>query len=210
MYEDEKGVYIVQEYLSGGEVFFRLMNEKFFNEPEAANIIRPVIDAIRYCHELQICHRDLKLENILYTSKDENRIKVTDFSLARILPDEIFATTACGSKSYVAPEIIAGEGYSKNVDYWSLGVILYTLLSGHKPFDSDNDDDLFKKITSGEYSFESEEWSYISDGAKDLISKLLETNPEKRLTAEEIMNHPWMMATEDLGSEDSESDMDDE
>lgn len=128
-----------------------------------------------------ICHRDLKLENILYATKDKNSIiKIIDFSLARILPDEIFAMTVCGTPGYVAPEILMGTGYGKEVDYWSIGVILYTLLCGYKPFQTTkDDDDLFEKIKKGEFSFPADEWDDISELAKDLVKKLLETDPEK-------------------------------
>ena len=100
--------------MTGGEIFYWLLEEEFFTETQAASIIRPIIDAVRYCHEMGICHRDLKLENILYASKDaDSVIKIIDFSLARILPDEIFATTVCGTPGYVAPEILNGGGYGK-------------------------------------------------------------------------------------------------
>jgi calcium/calmodulin-dependent protein kinase I len=164
--------------MTGGEAFYRLLDEEFFTEPQAAAIIRPVIDAIRYCHEMGICHRDLKLENILHSNKEEDSIiKITDFSLARILPDEVFAMTACGTPGYVAPEILEGNGYGKKVDYWSIGVILYTLLCGYKPFECENDEDLFAKIKKGDYSFPDAEWAHISDIAKDLIVNLLQTDP---------------------------------
>ena len=201
-------MYVIQELMKGGEIFYRLIDEKFFTEPEAAKIIRPVIDAVRYCHEMGICHRDLKLENILYESKEEDSIiKVTDFSLARILPDEVFAMTACGTPGYVAPEILEGNGYGKEVDYWSIGVILYTLLTGRKPFEcGENDEELFDKIKTAEYNFR--ECEFLSDYAKDLISKLLVTNPAERLDADGIMGHMWMKAIDDLseGESDSESD----
>ena len=152
----------------------------------------------------------MKLENILYATKDaDSVIKIIDFSLARILPNEILAMTVCGTPGYVAPEVLKGDGYGKEVDYWSIGIILYTLLCGYKPFTSDstgNDDELFEKIKKGEFTFPSEEWDDISDLAKDLVSKLLETDPSKRLDAEGILNHPWMQATENLDSESSESE----
>ena len=117
--------------------------------------------------------------------------------------------TVCGTPGYVAPEILQGTGYGKEVDYWSIGVILYTLLCGYKPFQTTKDDeDLFEKIKKGEFSFPTEEWDDISDLAKDLVKKLLETDPEKRLDAEGILNHPWIKTCEQMDSEDSDSDPD--
>lgn len=100
--------------------------------------MKPLVDGIRYCHELGIIHRDLKPENLLYESSDQaSIIKISDFGLARYVENEL-ATTACGTPGYVAPEIISGEGYGKEVDYWSIGIILYTMLCGFPPFYEEN------------------------------------------------------------------------
>jgi calcium/calmodulin-dependent protein kinase I len=193
VFEDEKQIFVVLDLLSGGELFQRVIDRRVFTEKDAANIIRPIIDAIRYCHDLDVAHRDLKLENIIYESKDDNAmIKITDFSLAKIIPDDVFAITACGTPGYVAPEILEGQGYGKEVDYWSLGVILYTLLSGIPPFNEEKNDELFQRIKTADYYFPSPEWDHVSGLAKDLISKLLVTDPDQRLTADGILEHEWM------------------
>jgi calcium/calmodulin-dependent protein kinase I len=209
VFEDQAHIYIVLDLLSGGELFHYVVERRTFTEKDVADIIRPIIDAIRYCHDLDVAHRDLKLENILYESKEEDAmVKITDFSLAKIIPDDVFAITACGTPGYVAPEILEGIGYGKEVDYWSIGVILYTLLCGLPPFKEDKNKELFDKIKSAEYSFPSPEWDHISDLAKDLISKLLVTDPDQRLTADEILEHPWML--ESALHEDSSDDSDGE
>jgi calcium/calmodulin-dependent protein kinase I len=133
-------------------------------------------------------------------------IKITDFSLAKIIPDDVFAVTACGTPGYVAPEILEGGGYGKEVDYWSIGVILYTLLCGLPPFNEEQNAELFDKIKTADYCFPSPEWDHVSDLAKDLISRLLVTDPDKRLTADEILEHPWMM--ESAIQEDSSDESD--
>jgi len=202
VFEDTENIYIVLDLLAGGELFHRVLDKRVFTEKHAAAVLRPIIDAIRYCHDLDVAHRDLKLENILYETKEEDSmIKITDFSLAKIIPDDVFAITACGTPGYVAPEILEGSGYGKEVDYWSIGVILYTLLWGLPPFNENQNAELFEKIKTAEYSFPSPEWDHVSDDAKDLISKLLVVDPEKRLTAEEILEHPWMC----IGAEDDSS-----
>jgi len=114
--------------MSGGELFDRIVEKDHYSEQEACNTILPVIDALKYCHSMGIVHRDLKPENLLYTTPDASAIiKVADFGLARFYDDDIM-TTACGTPGYVAPEILTGRGYSLEVDYWSVGVILYIML----------------------------------------------------------------------------------
>lgn len=208
VFEDNEHIYIVLDLLSGGELFHRVVDKNVFTEKDAADIIRPVIDAVRYCHDLDVAHRDLKLENILYENKDEDAmVKITDFSLAKIIPDDVFAITACGTPGYVAPEILEGSGYGKEVDYWSIGVILYTLLCGLPPFNEEQNSDLFDKIKKAEYGFPSPMWDHVSDLAKDLISKLLVTDPDSRISADEILEHPWML--ESAAQEDSSDDDED-
>jgi len=180
--------------------------KEYSRKNNAIEILRPIIDAIRYCHDLDVAHRDLKLENILYEDKeDDSMIKITDFSLAKIIPDDVFAMTACGTPGYVAPEILEGGGYGKEVDYWSIGVILYTLLWGLPPFNEEKNSELFDKIKTASFSFPSPEWDHVSGEAKDLIGKLLVTNPDERLTADEILEHQWM-AEKCFESDDSQTD----
>jgi calcium/calmodulin-dependent protein kinase I len=127
IFDEDDCIYLVLELLAGGELFDRIVEKEHYSEKEAADTIRPVVDAIRYCHSLGIIHRDLKPENLLYlTTEDNSIIKVTDFGLARFVENEL-ATTACGTPNYVAPEIINGQGYNKEVDYWSIGVIIYIM-----------------------------------------------------------------------------------
>lgn len=129
---------------------------------------------------------------MLYGSRDESAIiKISDFGLARFLSGEL-ATTACGTPGYVAPEILAGKGYGKEVDYWSIGVILYILLCGFPPFYEENNKELFDKIKTGTFEFPSPYWDDISDMAKELIKSLLVVDPSKRLNAQEILDHPWV------------------
>ncbi len=127
IFDEEECIYLVLELLGGGELFDRIVEKENYSEKEAAETGRPIVDAIRYCHSLGIIHSDLKPENLLYmTPSDNSIIKITDFGLARFVENEM-ATTACGTPNYVAPEIIAGKGYSKEVDLWSIGVIIYIM-----------------------------------------------------------------------------------
>jgi len=127
IFDEDDCIYLVLEIMHGGELFERIVEKESYTEKEASDTIRPIVDAIRYCHSIGIIHRDLKPENLLYVTTEEgSNIKVTDFGMARFVQDEL-ATTACGTPNYVAPEIIAGNGYNKEVDYWSIGVIIYIM-----------------------------------------------------------------------------------
>ena len=181
--------------MTGGDLFDRIVEKEHYSEREASETIKPVVDAIRYCHNMDIIHRDLKPENILYASKEDcSIIKISDFGLARFISGEL-ATTAVGTPGYVAPEIIAGKAYGREVDYWSIGVILYILLCGFPPFFEENNQQLFEMIKKCEYEFPSPYWDDISDSAKDLIKSLLVADPSKRLNADMILRHPWVSGT---------------
>ena len=169
IFDEKEFMYLVMELMTGGELFDRIVEKEHYSEKEAADTIRPIVDAIRYCHGMGIIHRDLKPENLLYATREEGSIiKISDFGLARFLQDE-YAWTACGTPGYVAPEIIDGKGYGKEVDYWRIGVILYILLCGFPPFYEDNNQELFNKIKKCEFEFPSPYWDDISESAKDLI-----------------------------------------
>eukprot|EP01016_Furgasonia_blochmanni_P007073 TRINITY_DN12834_c0_g1_i12.p1 TRINITY_DN12834_c0_g1~~TRINITY_DN12834_c0_g1_i12.p1 ORF type:complete len:379 (-),score=126.99 TRINITY_DN12834_c0_g1_i12:113-1249(-) len=193
IYDDKTKFYMIMELMTGGELFDRIVEKEHYSEKEAADTIRPIVDAIRYCHTMGIAHRDLKPENLLYATNDaKSIIKISDFGLAKVISNELM-TTACGTPGYVAPEVLEGRGYDVNVDYWSIGVILYVLLCGFPPFYEDTNEKLFEMIKKGKYEFPSPQWDGISEYAKDLIKKLLVIDPKKRLNAEQILNHPWMV-----------------
>jgi len=178
--------------MTGGELFDRIVEKEYYSEHEAAETIKPIVDAIRYCHSMDIIHRDLKPENLLYaTLEEKSMLKITDFGLARFIQGEL-ATTAVGTPGYVAPEILSGQAYGKEVDYWSIGVILYIMLCGFPPFYEENNTKLFDLIKKGEYDFPSPYWDDISEMAKDLIKSLLVVNPKDRINADMIMEHPWI------------------
>ena len=183
------------ELMEGGELFDRLVEVEHYTEKQAVEAFRPLVDAIRYCHSLGIVHRDLKPENLLYKTKDEDSLlKVSDFGFSKFLipkaQEQLY--TACGTPTYVAPEIIGNFGYDSKVDCWSLGVILYVMLCGYPPFYAEENNELFQLIKECDYEFHEPYWDNISEDAKDLIKKLLVADPVKRLSAEEILKHPWI------------------
>ncbi|KAH7484847.1 hypothetical protein PRIC1_004165 [Phytophthora ramorum] len=195
---EEKFYYLVTEFMEGGELFDRIVEKSYYNEREARDLVKLLLEAIKYCHDANIVHRDLKPENLLLTSKDDDAsIKLADFGFAkRIEFDSEGLVTACGTPGYVAPEILEGKPYGKTVDIWSIGVITYILLCGYPPFHDDNHNALFKKIKKGKFQFDSPYWDHVSDDAKDLISQMLVVDPEKRATVDQLLAHRWVTGTE--------------
>jgi len=126
------------------------------------------------------------------TTDDDSVIKISDFGLARFLPSNVFATTACGTPGYVAPEILKGKGYGGSVDVWSIGITLYILLCGFPPFYNEDNAELFEQIKKGEFEFPSPYWDDISDMAKELIQQILVVEPSARLSIDDILAHPWV------------------
>lgn len=120
------------------------------------------------------------------------QVRISDFGLARFVDEETFASTTCGTPGYVAPEVLMQKPYKENCDFWSVGVVLFILLSGSPPFYHEDNFELFEIIKTGKYSFDTPQWKSISKEAKDLISKLLVVDPEKRLKGPEILAHPWI------------------
>lgn len=194
IYEDEKYMYIVMELLGGGELFDQIMKKETFSEKESRDIIAPIFDALIYCHNIGIVHRDIKPENLLFSSKNLQTgiIKVSDFGLARLLTADQLATTTCGTPGYVAPEIISEKPYKEPCDFWSVGVVLFILLSGEPPFYHEDNFELFELIKKCKYDMTKPTWKNISEEAKDFLKKLLVADPAKRLDAKGIQSHPWM------------------
>mmetsp|Transcript_15070 Transcript_15070/g.12785 ORF Transcript_15070/g.12785 Transcript_15070/m.12785 type:complete len:287 (+) Transcript_15070:121-981(+) len=184
-YQDPKFFYFVMEYCEGGELFDRLAKFKQIDETEVAKIMRKAFSAVKHIHTIGIVHRDLKPENFMFKSNDpDSELKLIDFGLSKLFGDEPDKKmkSMVGTPLYAAPEVLNGE-YDERCDNWSLGVMMYVLLSGNPPFDGDNTQEIFKKIMEGKYSMNGPEFKRVSRQAKDLISKLLIKNPDKRFTA---------------------------
>ncbi|XP_007665603.1 calcium/calmodulin-dependent protein kinase type 1 isoform X2 [Ornithorhynchus anatinus] len=193
IYESGGHLYLIMQLVSGGELFDRIVEKGFYTERDASRLIRQVLDAVKYLHDMGIVHRDLKPENLLYYSLEEDsKIMISDFGLSKMESSGSVLSTACGTPGYVAPEVLAQKPYSKAVDCWSIGVIAYILLCGYPPFYDENDAKLFEQILKAEYEFDSPYWDAISDSAKDFIQHLMEKDPGKRFTCEQALQHPWI------------------
>jgi len=193
IYDEPKKMNLVMELVTGGELFDRIVARGNYTEKDASHVIATLCGALDYLHGKKVVHRDLKPENILYASQDDDSdIKVADFGLARVVSGKDMMKTACGTPGYVAPEILKNKGYDSGaVDLWSVGVILYILLCGFPPFYEEELPALFDQILHARYDFPSPWWDNISKDAKDLVEKLLELDPTTRLTAAQVMAHPW-------------------
>jgi len=196
VYDCPANMYLVMEIMTGGELFDRIVEKEHYSESEAAKALVEVVDAIMYCHDRGIVHRDLKPENLLYTSpREDAMLKLADFGLAQLIQPAEMMHATCGTPSYVAPEVLSKDpkkGYGKEVDMWSIGVILYILLCGFPPFYDEDNAILFNAIRKGDFDFPTPYWDNVSSAAKDLVSKLLVVDPSHRLTAQQTLNHPWL------------------
>ncbi|KFV47871.1 Serine/threonine-protein kinase DCLK3, partial [Gavia stellata] len=194
VYETEAEIYLILEYVPGGDLFDAIIESVKFTEHDAAVMITDLCEALVYIHSKSIVHRDLKPENLLvqHNADKSTTLKLADFGLAKQVTKPIF--TVCGTPTYVAPEILAEKGYGLEVDMWAAGVILYILLCGFPPFRSQERDqeELFQIIQLGHYEFLSPYWDNISAAAKDLITRLLIVDPQKRYTARQVLQHPWI------------------
>lgn len=192
VYKNKNKLSIVTEYCSGGELFDRIQKMKRFSENLAAKYMLDIVSAVMHCHDCDIVHRDLKPENMLFEENTEGaQLKLIDFGTSRFVPDDKMLRKPIGTCYYMAPEVLTSE-YGKKVDVWSLGVILFAMLSGNVPFPGKSDQEIFTKIKNSPLTFSQPCWSTISDEAKFLIRKMLEKRPENRYSIEEVYNDQWL------------------
>jgi len=193
MIEADNKLYFVMELVTGGELFDRIVEKGSYSEEDAKILVRKIVGAIDYLHKQDIAHRDLKPENLLVKSiQNDTEVKIADFGLSKIIDKEKLMQTACGTPGYVAPEVLNAEGYDKEVDMWSIGVITYILLCGFPPFYSESVPEVFEQILKAEFDYPEEYWEDISPEAKDFINHLLIVDVTKRLTAEQALDHAWL------------------
>nr|GMD69728.1 calcium-dependent protein kinase 17-like [Ipomoea batatas] len=191
-YEDKHSVHLVMELCAGGELFDRIIARGHYTERAAASLLRTIVQIVHTCHSMGVIHRDLKPENFLLLSKDEDApLKATDFGLSVFYKQGDVFKDIVGSAYYIAPEVLK-RSYGPEVDIWSVGVMLYILLCGVPPFWAESENGIFNAILRGHVDFSSDPWPAISPGAKDLVKKMLNSDHKQRLTALEVLNHPWI------------------
>lgn len=221
--ESENYFFIIQELLSGGEIFGEIVKYTYLSEDLSRHIIKPLALAVKHMHQMGVVHRDIKPENLLFdqikfvpskkvklrrsddptTKADEGEfrpgvggggiglVKLADFGLSKQI-HQTNTKTPCGTVGYTAPEVVRDERYSMEVDMWGIGCVLYTVLCGFPPFYDEKIDILTEKIARGEYTFLQPWWDEISDGAKNCVRKLLEVDPAKRYSIDDLLNDEWL------------------
>lgn len=187
-------LYLVMELVKGGDLFDAITSSNKYTERDASCMLFNLASAIKYLHSLNIVHRDIKPENLLvYEHQDGSKsLKLGDFGLATVVNGPLY--TVCGTPTYVAPEIVAETGYGLKVDIWAAGVITFILLCGFPPFRGSGDDQeaLFQQILKGLLDFPAPYWDNVSDGAKALITGMLQVEVDQRYTAVQVLDHAWV------------------
>ncbi|KAL1214367.1 CDPK-related kinase 5 [Cardamine amara subsp. amara] len=197
-YEDHDNVYIVMELCEGGELLDRILSRGGkYTEEDAKTVMIQILNVVAFCHLQGVVHRDLKPENFLFTSKeDTSQLKAIDFGLSDyVRPDERL-NDIVGSAYYVAPEVLH-RSYSTEADIWSVGVIVYILLCGSRPFWARTESGIFRAVLKADPSFDDPPWPLLSSEARDFVKRLLNKDPRKRLTAAQALSHPWIKDSND-------------
>ncbi|CAD8151251.1 unnamed protein product [Paramecium pentaurelia] len=195
-FSDDRFHYIITEYYSGGELIDHIDKQRVFSEAQAAKIIYVLLYTINYCHKKQICHREIKLENILFDRNSEDSLPILiDFGSCSKMDHKM--TSQPNHPFFQAPELILGN-YHSGVDIWAIGVILFLLLCGYPPFRGKTDELIIKSVIQQEVEFDDPEWDNTSEEAKNLIVKLLQKDPNRRMTAEMALNDIWILKNYEL------------
>jgi len=190
VYESDHHISLVMECMDGGELFDRVTSAKRFEETAAADATRQMLLALHYLHSHGMVHRDLKLENFLYDCAEGNHLKMIDFGFSKFSDSRVRMKTSCGTLAYVAPEVLK-KNYTSQCDLWSMGVIVFVLLSGRMPFHGNSEEQMLD-IKKGKYTFKPEYWSNVSEAGQEFTKALLELDPAKRLTSKMALDHQWL------------------
>jgi len=197
IFEDVKCIHIVMELCEGGELLDKIqaLKNQGFDELTGSRATRQIASAIAYLHSIRVAHRDLKPENVMLVSQGfdvcHGTLKLIDFGLSkRFIPGQFMQTMAC-TVHYVAPEVLDRK-YTESSDLWSLGVLIYVMLSGVPPFHGNGDDQILGRVKSGEYDFDRQSWATKGDGPKSLIGQLLKLDTSTRLTGAQVLQHAWL------------------
>ncbi|KAJ8765205.1 hypothetical protein K2173_011465 [Erythroxylum novogranatense] len=190
LYEDHTHLHMIVELCPNEDLHSRII-AKTFNEVEARVVFTQLMKALSHCHKHGVVHRDVKPDNILFDSK--NSVKLADFGSAEVVLEGDTITGVVGTPYYVAPEILAGREYGEKVDVWSAGVVLYIMLAGFPPFHGETAVEIFEAVLRGNVRFPPRVFKSVSSGAKDLLRRMLCKDVSRRLSAGEVLRHPWMV-----------------
>lgn len=200
IFETRSYLHLIMELCEGGELFSQLVSlgeGGHYDEVQCCKIIHQIARGVKYMHSNGIVHRDLKPENILCTDNTLEEVKIADFGISKGLrTKQTHMKTTCRTLSYLAPEVLKGWPYDRRVDHWSLGVIMYLLLSGKPPFDATGDSRLTKSILNDDISLDTKDWDHVSAPAKNLVKKLLSKDPNERGTLDDVLKLTWRESTD--------------
>ncbi|XP_053119835.1 aurora kinase B [Hemicordylus capensis] len=186
-FHDKSRVYLILEYAPRGELYKELQKYQRFDEKRTATYMEELADALIYCHSKKVIHRDIKPENLLMGLKGE--LKIADFGWSVHAPS-LRRKTMCGTLDYLPPEMIEGKAHNEKVDFWCIGILCYEFLVGHPPFEGACHLETYRRIVAVDFKFP----PFVTEGARDLITKLLRRNPADRLPLQAVMEHPWVKA----------------
>lgn len=196
-FEEKDCYFLVLELMSGGDLFDRIGKKKTYSEADARDLTIKMLKSMAFCHTHNIAHCDMKPKNLLLMSEDnDSYIKLADFGFAARCHSAKSLTKQCGTPFFVSPEILMRQPYDQQSDMWSVGCIIFLLLSGNLPFMGRSQKELFKKIVSGKFEFDDDDWCDVSNDAKDLVTQLLVLDPDQRMTSAKALKHKWMKASE--------------
>ncbi|KAJ1692446.1 hypothetical protein LUZ63_009144 [Rhynchospora breviuscula] len=194
-FEDESSIHLVLDLCSGTDLLDRISSDAPLSEPEAAALAAELLEAIASCHRRGVAHRDVKPDNVMFDMN--GKLKLADFGSAAWfggLDGEEKMEGIVGTPYYVAPEVIAGRRYSEKVDVWSAGVVIYMMLSGRAPFDGESAADIFEAVLRGNLRFPTRIFGSVSSMAKDLLRRMISRDVTRRFSAEQALEHPWIVS----------------
>lgn len=196
-FDDDRMLIMVLSKLMGGALIDRVLRLRTFSEAAAAALMRDAAAALSFIHRLGIAHRDIKPDNFIFdTAADSATLVLADFGLSAMCVDAQMQAVPlrdqCGTAGFIAPEVLLKQPYDTKVDMWALGVILYMLLSGLPPFFEETQEELFDRIRTADYSFPNYYWKEVSEEAKGVVRSLMCASPKNRLSAEQLLQHPWL------------------
>ena len=195
IFEDDRFIHLVTEHCSGGSISERIASRGLFCESKVRDLFEKLIRAMLHMHKLGFCHRDLRPQNILYETSESVEVKIADFCDMTFIKMASSAPSFSSCPNFMAPEIFEGK-VGKECDIWSLGAILFYLLSGEIPFDDDEPSAQFYRIVGAEFTFHNPNWNSVSSAAKDLINQMIVVMPSERLSLEDVLRHSWMTTRE--------------
>mmetsp|Transcript_88774 Transcript_88774/g.286894 ORF Transcript_88774/g.286894 Transcript_88774/m.286894 type:complete len:570 (+) Transcript_88774:123-1832(+) len=193
-FEDKNHLFLVMELCTGGDLFNRLQTQGCFEERDAAILMQQILRPLNYMHSKMICHRDIKPENFLFLNQApvaQNTLKIIDFGFSCTFKEGQLLTTKLGTPAYSSPQVFAGQ-YDQSCDLWSVGAMLYVLLSGQPPFQGRTDAEVIQNVKRGNYAFKGATWDVVGDVAKDMVRRMLKFNPQERASAQQALQHVYI------------------